>query len=117
VFAHARIEPPDGHAAELRDDRRGGKHRLRLSDAISCGLFLRDVGYWQRERTRSDGHSCTRCSSSPAYCPPGVLSRRQSVTSSSLATSRRRSQSASDVSSFKPPHYSFGTGTTFVAST
>jgi Pyruvate/2-oxoacid:ferredoxin oxidoreductase delta subunit len=83
--------------AELRDDRRGRKHRLRLSDAISCGLFLRDVGYWQRERTRSDGQSCTRCSSSPAYCPPGVLSRRQSVTSFSLATSRRRSQSASDV--------------------
>jgi hypothetical protein len=46
--------------AELRDDRLGRKHRLRLSDAISYGLFLRDVGYWQRERTRNDGHSCTQ---------------------------------------------------------
>jgi hypothetical protein len=100
VFGHAEIEPPDGHARRAARQQ-GKKHRLRLSDAISCGLFLRDVGYWQRERTRSDGQSCTRCSSSPAYCPPGVLSRRQSVTSSSLATSRRRSQSASDVSSFK----------------
>jgi hypothetical protein len=27
VFGHAEIEPPDGHVAELRDNRRGRKHR------------------------------------------------------------------------------------------
>ena len=34
-----------GMLAELRDNK-AKKHRLRLSDAIGCGLFLRDVGYW-----------------------------------------------------------------------
>ena len=56
---------PKGMLAELRDNRRGRKHRLRLSDAISCGLFLRDVGYWQREREVANEDDVTDCRRAP----------------------------------------------------
>jgi hypothetical protein len=92
------------HAQIRQRGEQGGIHAIPPNAISSCARSSHGAGCWQWERTRSDSHSCTRCSSSPGYCPPGVLSRRQSITGSSLATSIRASagrQSASDVSSFR----------------